>query len=107
MKVTEQEKSLQLECSTIQESVHFYEEKIQVLFQKIDKLERTSWRPDYNEKMDLLHAQISQIINKLNFEQKQMVNFEIKMHEYAVHKLSSKIEIIFNPNKTNGEKKKK
>ncbi len=104
--MTAQEKSLKIEVNTIQESVGFYENQIQLLLQKIDKLEKTSWHPKFEQKMEQIHKQIIQLINKLHYEQRQMLNFEIKMNEFAVKQFSNKIKIIFNPNKYQNQNQK-
>jgi predicted nucleic acid-binding Zn-ribbon protein len=80
----EELKALNEQIELVNESIHFWENRIEDIFEEIDQVEEESWRPDFEERVALLMRKMETLLKRMCTEEQIVGKLDKKIRE--VHK---------------------
>ncbi len=67
--------------STVEDSLDFWEKKMDECFSKCDEAENIKWHPDIDQKISSLKKELELILGKIHLEEREMDRLDEKMDE--------------------------
>jgi len=80
----EELKALNEQIELVNESILFWEKRIEDLFDEIDEVEEESWRPDFEERISSLMEKMETLLKRMCTEERIVEKLDEKILE--VHK---------------------
>ena len=82
MTLSQEKESIQKDAKIIKESVKWWEDRIERVFEKMAQLEDEAWLPDYEEKFFVLLKEAEFLTHRANLECDNISRVEAKLDKY-------------------------
>ncbi len=73
-------------------SLDFWEEKMNICFKEVDRLEEESWHPEFESRIKKVKSQMNQILGKIYIEEEELSKLEQSMNSIYSEIFSKKSE---------------
>ena len=70
---------IQNSIDMIIKSLDFWEEKMNICFKEVDRLEEESWHPEFESRIEKAKSQMNQILGKVHMEEEELNKLEKNM----------------------------